>query len=173
VGAWSRRRRVRAALAGAVTLPWLAACGNTDPQAIANMPPPVQAVANTVTPTGHSIAWGMLTVTGNQGALRLGRIPGYYTYGPAEGAQAQGPYYVNFYVPVNLRGLSRSLGFTPHPVASTTFVGMNYVQIPPLPFMAADRLYYNPNTTYAPFKFKLEPNGQVLDESWDAVLVNG
>jgi hypothetical protein len=44
--------------------------------------------------------------------------------------------------------------------------------MPPLPNEAYQRLYFDPSTDLANFDFKLLPDGAVVDESWDAVLVN-
>jgi hypothetical protein len=148
----------------------LAGCG-TNPNQVANMPGPVQQVLDTPTLTGNDIGTNMLKVTGNQALIGTGRMPGYYSFGPAEPQPAQ-TYYVDFEIPMNFAGLDRRLGYDPKPVESTTQPTLDYVDISPLNNLAGDRVYYNPNTHYAPFAFKLMPNGTVVDESWNAVTVN-
>lgn len=158
---------IAALLAGGVLL---AGCGD-NPNAIGNMPGPVQQVVDTATLSGNDIGINMLTVTGNQAYLSRGTIPGYYSYGPAQD-QGDNTYYVNFDIPINLAGLQKQLGYQPRPIISTTMPTEAYVNILPLPSLAFDRLYYDPNTRYARFAFKLNANGTVMDESWDAVAVN-
>lgn len=156
--------------AGLATVAVLAAgCGA--PDAVGNMPGPVQRVVDTGTLSGRNIGINMLTVTGNQSYIGTGRIPGYYNYGPTE-QNNNNTYYVNFHVPVDLSGIEHQLGYRPRPVYSSTIPNNVYVNIDPLPDEAFDRLYYNPSTRYAKFSFKLNPDGRVMDESWDGVAVN-
>lgn len=147
----------------------LTGCGS--PNAIGNMPGPVQQVVNTPTLSGNALGDNMLIVTGNRAYIGTGKIPGYYNYGPADGA-ANNTYYVNFEIPVNLADLRKQLGFGPHPVISSTLPDQVYINIQPLPNESYDRLYYSPTTHLARFSFKLNANGTVMDESWDAVAVN-
>jgi len=148
----------------------LAGCGD-NPNAIGNMPGPVQQVIDTATLSGNNMGINMLTVTGNQGYIGRGTIPGYYSYGPADD-QGDNTYYVNFEIPINMSGIEKQLGYQPRWIGSTTIETQDYVNIMPLPNEAFDRLYFDPNTHYAPFSFKLNANGTVMDESWDAVAVN-
>ncbi|AUW93012.1 hypothetical protein BXT84_02805 [Sulfobacillus thermotolerans] len=167
-----RRRMVRRTLmfVGFLSLgSVLAGCGS--PTSMGNMPGPVRRVINIPTLSGSNIAVNMLKVTGNQSYIGTGRIPGYYSYGPAYD-DGSNTYYVTFEVPVNMQGIEKQLSYLPRPIASTTIVDDVYINIPQLPGLAYDRLYYDPSTRLAPFSFKLLPSGAVLDESWDAVLVN-
>lgn len=167
-----RRRLVLLALcliAGGV----LAGCGHVRPDhAIGSMPGPVQEVLDTHTFAGPTIAAAILTLTGQRRYLATDSLPGYYSYGPARDAVTAGSYYVDIEVPVNLAGVARRLGYPALPVRSTAYRGLDWIPVVPLKGMAGDRLYYNPRTGYASFLFRLEPDGAVLDESWDAVAVN-
>lgn len=149
---------------------FIAGCGNNR-DVVGNMPGPVQQVVDTPTLSGQNIGQAMLRVTGNRSFIGTGRIPGFYNYGPTEDA-SNNTFYVNFEVPVNLAGIQRDLGYTPHPVPSTAYPDLVYINVPPLANEAFDRLYFSPTTLLAPFSFKLDANGAVMDESWDAVLVN-
>ncbi len=162
-----RRALALAAIMGAGAI--LAGCGSQT--SMGNMPGPVRRVVNTPTLTGRNIAVNMLNATGNQSYIGTGRIPGYYSYGPSYD-DGSNTYYVTFEVPVNTRGIEKQLSYIPRPVESTTILDDVYINIPQLPGLAYDRLYYDPSTRLAPFSFKLLPTGAVLDESWDAVLVN-
>ncbi|WP_020376628.1 hypothetical protein [Sulfobacillus thermosulfidooxidans] len=147
----------------------LAGCGS--PNSIGNMPGPVRKIINTPTLSGQNIGANILQATGNEEYLGSGQIPGYYNYGPSYD-NGSNTYYVTLEVPINVAGLEKSLHYLPHPIESTTIPEEVYINVPPLPNMAFDRLYFDPSTHLAPFSFKLLPNGQVLDVSWDAVLVN-
>ncbi len=163
-------RRRGLALAGMAVLGvTLAGCGS--PTSLGNMPSPVRRVVNTPTLSGENIVDNMLNATGNQSYIGTGHIPGYYSYGPSYD-NGSNTYYVTFEVPVNINGIEKKLSYLPRPIASTTIVDDVYINIPALPNQAYDRLYYDPSTELAPFAFKLLPTGAVLDESWDAVLVN-
>ncbi len=146
-----------------------AGCGN--PNSIAAMPRPVQQVVNAPTLSGNNIGVNMLLATGNQSYIGSGVIPGYYNFGPAQD-QGSATYYVNFEIPVNLAGIEKRMGYEPKGIQSTTYINYDYINIEPLPNEAYDRLYYDPNTNYAPFRFKLNADGTIMDESWDAVAVN-
>jgi hypothetical protein len=135
------------------------------------MPGPIRRVVNTPTLSGRNIVDNMLNATGNQSYIGTGHIPGYYSYGPSYD-DGTNTYYVTFEVPVNIEGIEKNLNYSPRPIASTTIMDDVYINIPALPNQAYDRLYYDPSTELAPFSFKLLPTGAVLDESWDAVLVN-
>ena len=148
----------------------LTGCGG-GPNAIGNMPGPVQQVLNTATLSGNNIGQAILIVTGNRSYLNTGRIPGKYNYGPANDASNYA-YYVNVIVPVNMSGIRHDLGYTPHMLPSTTYPTTVYIHVQPLPNESYDRLYFDPNTQWATFSFKLNANGSIMDESWDAVLVN-
>ncbi len=147
----------------------LTGCGTRN--SIGNMPLTVRKVVNSSTLTGQNIGTNILQVTGNGSYIGSGQIPGYYTYGPAyyNGSDA---YYVTLEVPINVAGVEKRLHYMPHLIASTTLPGQVYIYLPPLPNEAYDRLYFNPGTRLASFNFKLLPTGQVLDVSWDAVMVN-
>ncbi|MCY0885678.1 MAG: hypothetical protein OWV35_07305 [Firmicutes bacterium] len=163
-----RRRLPGLALAAAL----LAGCGGPrSGHAIGAMPGPVQQVLDTRTLAGPTIAAGILTLTGHKADLASDTLPGYYSYGPARGGP-DGSYYVDVEVPVNLGAVSRRLGYPARPVRSTAYRGLDWIPVVPLRGMAGDRLYFNPRTGYASFLFRLEPDGAVLDESWDAVAVN-
>ncbi len=152
-----------------------------NPNAIGNMPGPVQQVLDTATLSGNDIAINILTVTGNQAYIGRGTIPGQYSYGPAD-SQGDNTYYVTLDVPVNMAGIQKQLGYRPEisrstissgdTADSTTLSFSDYVNILPLPNEAFDRLYFDPNTHMATFSFKLNADGTVMDESWDAVAVN-
>ncbi len=144
-------------------------CGN--PNSIGNMPRPVQQVVNAPTLSGSNIGVNMLRVTGNQSFIGTGNIPGYFNFGPAQD-QGSNTYYVNFEIPVNLAGIQRWMGYAPKAIESTTYINYDYINIEPLPNLGYDRLYYDPNTKYAAFRFKLNADGTIMDESWDAVAVN-
>jgi hypothetical protein len=161
-----RRRPIYLGLSLAL-LAILAGCGNL--HAIGNMPGPVRQVLNTSTLAGTNLATAMLEATGNQAQIGKGQLPGYYTYGPAEGSQG---YYVQFQIPVDSSGVEQRVGYEPQVSASATLAGQVYMEIRPLPGEAYDRLYYDPSTQLASFDFKLLPDGAVMDQSWDAVLVN-
>lgn len=162
-----RRRWVRlAALVAGLTV-ILAGCGN--PRVIGNMPGPVREVLNRGTPSGLTIAVAMLKVTGNQGTIGRGKLPGYYTYGPDQEGDG---YYVRFDIPVDQSGIEDRLGYRPDVTSSDTLPGQVYLEMPPLANEAYQRLYFDPSTGLANFDFKLLPDGAVVDESWDAVLVN-
>ncbi|MCL5065914.1 MAG: hypothetical protein M1600_12715 [Firmicutes bacterium] len=145
----------------------LSGCGN--PHAIGNMPTSVRRVLDTSTLAGINIATAMLDVTGNREDIGKGQLPGYFTEGPAE---ASGDYYVHFNIPVNTAGIQQRMGYLPQEVESLTIVGDVYMEVDPLPNEAYDRLYFNPSTQLASFDFKILTNGAVMDQSWDAVLVN-
>ena len=147
----------------------LAGCGS--PNSIGNMPRTVRKVINTPTLSGHNIGDNILRVTGNSAYIGTGKIPGYYNYGPAYDNGSE-TYYVTLEVPINVAGIQRALHYIPHPIASTTIPDDVWINIPALPNEAFDRLYFDPSNRLAPFSFKILPNGQVLDVSWDAVLVN-
>ncbi len=147
----------------------VAGCGN--PNSIAGMPRPVQQVINAPTLSGDNVGVNILLLTGNQSYIGSGTIPGYYSFGPAQD-QGSNTYYVNFEVPVNLSGIQKRMGYDPKAVESTTYLNYDYINVEPLPNEAYDRLYYDPNTNYAPFRFKLNADGTIMDESWDAVAVN-
>lgn len=152
-----------------------------NPNAIGNMPGPVQQVLNTATLSGNNIGVNILDVTGNQAYIGRGSIPGDYSYGPVEN-QGDNIYYVDLNVPIDMQGIEKQLGYKPQvstsavssdaTTNSTTLSYEDYINIVPLPNQAFDRLYYDPNTHMAVFSFKLNPNGTVMDESWDAVAVN-
>jgi hypothetical protein len=154
---------------------------NSNPNAIGNMPGPVQEVLDTPTLSGNDIADNILTVTGNESYIGQDIMPGDYSYGPADD-QGNNTYYVNFNVPVNLAGIAKQLGYHPaiytsdissgNETDTTTTAYDDYVSILPLPNEAFDRLYFDPNTHMAEFSFKLNADGTVMDESWDAVAVN-
>lgn len=146
-------------------------CGPHNPHVISSMPAPAQQVLNTPTLTGNTIGDNILDATGNQGFVGTGQMPGYYSVGPA-GEAANGAYYVDFEIPVNLPEIRRQLGYLPHPIPSTTEPGEVYLRIQPLPNQAYDRLYFTPDNDLAVFAFKVNANGSVMDESWDAVDVN-
>ncbi len=145
----------------------LSGCGN--PHAIGNMPSPVRRVLDTSTLAGINVATAMLDVTGNREDIGKGQLPGYYSYGPAEDPNV---YYVQFEIPINRNGIQQRMGYVPQTKASVTVVGNLYMNVAPLPNEAYDRLYYNPTTDLALFKFKILSNGAVMDRSWNAVLVN-
>ncbi|MDA8195562.1 MAG: hypothetical protein M0Z53_16440 [Thermaerobacter sp.] len=148
----------------------LSGCAS-NPDAIGNMPGPVQQVVNTATLSGDSIGQAMLIVTGNQSYLGTGNIPGTYSYGPADDA-SNNAFYVNFNVPTNLSGIRQALGYTPRMLPSVAYPTTVYIHVQPLPNESFDRLYYDPSTRLATFSFKLNANGSIMDESWNAVLVN-
>lgn len=147
----------------------LSGCGS--PHSIGNMPGPVQHVLQTPTLSGKNIMTNILTITGNQSYIGKGRIPGVYNYGPARDG-VNNAYYVNFEIPVNYEGIKQHVGKTPRPIISSSLPTLVYIRIPPLANQAYDRLYFDPNTRWAPFRFKINANGSVIDESWDAVSVN-
>lgn len=163
--------------AGAILL---AGCGY-DPNAIGNMPGPVQQVLDTPTLSGNNIAVNILNVTGNQGLIGRGTIPGDYSYGPVENAGTN-TWYVDFEVPIDLNGIATNMGYQPqistsavapnNGITSSTVSEEDYVNILPLPNLAFDRLYFDPNTKQATFSFQLNANGTIMDQSWDAVAVN-
>ena len=165
----SRWRFGLATVAGVILATGLTGCGTKN--TIGNMPLTVRKIVNTSTLSGQNIGTNILRVTGNGNYIGSGKIPGYYNYGPAyyNGSDA---YYVSLEVPINVAGIERRLHYMPHVLGSTTLVGQVYIYLPPLPNEAFDRLYFDPSTRLALFKFKLLPTGQVLDVSWDAVLVN-
>lgn len=154
---------------------------NGNPNAIGNMPGEVQQVLNTATLSGQDIARNILTITGNRADIRRNIIPGDYSYGPVEN-EGDDTYYVNLNVPINMKGIKKLLGYSPHISQSTvssasvtdssTLSFDDYIMITPLPNESYDRLYFDPKTHVATFSFKLMPNGTVVDESWDAVAVN-
>lgn len=162
-----RRLWLRLAALGIGLILVLAGCGN--PRVIGNMPWPVRTVLNRSTPSGLTIAVAMLKVTGNQGTIGRGKLPGYYTYGPDQEGDG---YYVRFDIPVDDGGIEEQLGYRPDVIPSETLPGQVYLEMPPLPNEAYQRLYFDPSTDLANFDFKLLPDGAVVDESWDAVLVN-
>lgn len=154
---------------------------NYNPKSLGIMPGPVQEVLNTPTLSGHDIANNILTITGNQSEIGRWDIPGEYTYGPVQDT-GDNTWYVNFSVPINMRGIIKRLGYRP-PIEtssvssnltdqSTTVSFDHYIDIVPLPSQSFDRLYFDPNNHMALFSFRLDPYGQVIDESWDAVAVN-
>ncbi len=160
-------KRLAWGVLGGVLLAVLAGCGN--PHAIGNMPGPVRQILNTSTLAGTNVATAMLEASGNQGDIGKGLVPGYYTSGPAEGGQG---YYVTFQIPVDRAGIEARMGYAPQVAVSDTLPGQVYLEVRPLPNEAYDRLYYDPSTGLAEFAFKLLPDGTVIDQSWDAVLVN-
>ena len=154
---------------------------NYNPQSLGIMPGPVQEVLSTPTLSGHDIASNILTITGNQSEIGRWKIPGNYNYGPVQDT-GDNTWYVTFSVPINMKGIIQRLGYRP-PIQtssissyltdqSTTLSFEHYVDIVPLPSQSFDRLYFDPNTHMATFSFRLDPYGQVIDESWDAVAVN-
>lgn len=154
---------------------------NTDPNAIGNMPGPVQQVLDTATLSGNDIALNILTVTGNQADINSNTIPGDYSYGPVDGA-GNNTYYVDLEVPVDMNGIAKRMGYAPQisqssvspsgPETTSTVAYDDYVDILPLPNLSFDRLYFDPRSHLATFSFKLNADGMVMDESWDAVAVN-
>ncbi|MBX5467677.1 MAG: hypothetical protein K6U14_09350 [Firmicutes bacterium] len=148
----------------------LAACGNPDPHRIADMPPPVRAVAESPSPSGMTLADAMLTVTGNLNLVGSGTLPGSYLYGPSQADPTR--FRVEFFIPLNFDGIARRMGYRPKPHPSVSLPGEEYLYITPLPNQAFDKLYFNPTTNEAEFDFVLTPSGQVLDRSWAAVAVN-
>ncbi|NMP23119.1 hypothetical protein [Sulfobacillus harzensis] len=154
---------------------------NWNPHAIGNMPGPVQQVLDTPTLSGNDIFINMLQVTGHQGDISRGILPGDYSWGPTS-EPSDNVWYVDFEVPVNLSGIAKQLGYPPpvsrssissgNPESGNTVAFDDYVRIKPLPNEASDRLYFDPDTRMAKFSFKLDANGMVMDESWDAVTID-
>lgn len=152
-----------------------------NPESLGIMPGPVRVVLDTPTLSGHDIAVNILTITGHQNEIGRWDIPGEYNYGPVQN-QGDNTWYVTFSVPIAMKGIAARLGY--QPTIQTSSVNSNltnetttvsyddYVDIIPLPSMAFDRLYFDPDNHMATFSFKLDPYGQVIDESWDAVAVN-
>lgn len=170
-----------AALALAIGGIILFAYRNYNPHAMGMMPRPVQEVLNTPTLSGHDIAVNILEITGNQNEIGRWHIPGEFTYGPVQN-EGDNTWYITLRVPIRMRGIVKRLGYRPQIQASsvssdltdqTTTVSYNdYMDIIPLKSMSFDRLYFDPNNRMATFAFRLDPYGQVMDESWDAVAVN-
>ena len=133
------------------------------------MPGPVRRVLDTSTLAGINIATAMLDVTGNREDIGKGQLPGYYTYGPTD---EPNEYYVRFQIPVDRSGIEQWMGYLPEETPSETLAGEVYMEVNPLPNEAYDRLYFDPSTALASFEFKVTGNGAVIDQSWDAVLVN-
>lgn len=154
---------------------------NWNPHAIGNMPGPVQQVLDTPTLSGNDIFINILRATGHQKDISRGVMPGDYSWGPTS-ANGNNVYYVDFEVPVNLSGIAKQLGYPPqvskssvpsgNPESGNTIAYDQYVHIKPLPNLASDRLYFDPDTHMAKFSFKLNANGMVWDESWNAVTVD-
>jgi hypothetical protein len=152
-----------------------------NPNALGIMPGPVQTVLNTPTLSGHDIAVNILTITGNQSKIGKWNIPGEYAYGPVEN-EGDNTWYVTFSVPINMKGIIQRLGYRPQIQTSTISSDLtnqtttasydDYIDILPLRSQSFDRLYFDPNNHMATFAFKLDPFGQVMNESWDAVAVN-
>ncbi len=154
---------------------------NYNPNALGIMPQPVQEVLNTPTLSGHDIAFNILDITGNQSEIGRWHIPGEYSYGPVQNA-GDNTWYVIFNVPINMRGIIDRLGYRPQVETAsissdlteqtTTQSYDNFIRIVPLLSQSFDRLYYDPDNHMATFAFQLDPYGQIMDESWDAVAVN-
>lgn len=154
---------------------------NYNPNAMGIMPGPVQEVLNTPTLSGHDIAVNILTITGNQSEIGKWKMPGEYTYGPVQN-EGDNTWYVTFQVPIDMHGIIKRLGYRP-PIQtstvssdltdqSTTASYDDFIDIIPLRSQSFARLYFDPNNHMATFAFKVDPYGQVMDESWDAVAVN-
>jgi hypothetical protein len=154
---------------------------NYNPHALGMMPGPVQEVLNTPTLSGHDIAVNILDITGNQAEVGRWDIPGEFSYGPVQN-EGDNTWYITLTVPINMKGIVERMGYQPQIETSTVSSSLtnedttmsfdDYIDIVPLPSQSFDRLYFDPDNHMATFAFKLDPYGQVMDESWDAVAVN-